>query len=310
MPEGYRYVVLEQPNDAPSATPQKQTTRESVDLCTTPKAAQHTEVGIPDTPNRRSATRRNLNRNLNRKARTTYAKEMKDSLATGQPTTIKIPKERSDLKATWHAAAKEVAYKLLDLRKEGWKEYTLFEKSTVHNEINEKYKFDPPIDPKRVDKYLSAHFRTSRAVWKAHWKKYGDNQRHHNCPKDAWAKLITWWCTEACQEEAAEMASRRSRVEANSKMGRNSLLERMEGSVSANFLCFFPKYLYITICRQWHDFLCAMDAARYRVVMWAWRLAVCRLVQTDAIRRNARRHLKQNSSPIQEWGSLTLCARM
>lgn len=53
---------------------------------------------------------------------------MKDSLASGRASTIKIMEETTNLKARWHVAAKEVAYKLLDLRKESWKEYTMFEK--------------------------------------------------------------------------------------------------------------------------------------------------------------------------------------
>lgn len=102
----------------------------------------------------------------------------------------------------------------------------------LHRELNAQYKFDPPLDPKKVDKYLSGHLRTSHAVWKAHWLKYGDDSRHHNCPAKAWEKLIKWWLTEACQEESAEMANRRSRVQAGSWLGRTSLLERMDAEVS------------------------------------------------------------------------------
>lgn len=271
IPEGYRFVVREQLDCGLSASPQMRTTGETVDVSRPPIGAQQREGGIPNTTEDRRTARRNLNRNLNRKARTTWAKEMKDSLATGRPTTIQLPEDRTDLKTVWHAAAKEVAYKLLDLRKDGWKEYSHFEKHTVHTEVNERYGFNPPIDPKSIDKYLSAHFRTSRAVWKAHWKKYGDSQKHPNCPKDAWAKLITWWPTEACQEEAAEMASRRSGVEKNSKLGRNSLLERMDGVVSDHFM----KDFHMSICKSWHYVLSAVDATKYRAKMWAWRLAVC-----------------------------------
>lgn len=59
------------------------------------------------------------------------------------------------MKTRWHAAAKEIAYKLLDLGKEGWKGYSIFEKRKVHKELNAQYKFDPPLDPKRVEEYLA-----------------------------------------------------------------------------------------------------------------------------------------------------------
>ena len=211
---------------------QMQRASDTVDFSTPPKAALPNPQDVTENTKSTSRARRNLARSINRKAHTTFAKELKDSLATGQPATIKIPQSQTDLKSRWHAAAKEVAYKLLDMRKENWKEYSFFEKETVHREVNERYGFDPPIDPKRIDKYLSGHLRTARAVWKAHWQKYGDGQRHHNCPVAAWEKLIKWWCTEACQEESAEMANRRSRVQSNSKSGRTSLVDKLDGAVS------------------------------------------------------------------------------
>lgn len=199
---------------------------------TFPKAhVPSTEEG-PDTAKSKTATRRNLTRNSNRKANATFAKELKESLATGQPTPMKVAEENTDLKCTWHAAKKELAYKYLDLTKESWKDYNMFEKTTVHNELKEQFKFDPPIDIKRVDKYLSGHLRTSRAVWKAHWKKNGPATKHHNCPQEAWDRLCKWWPTTACQEEAAKMASRHARVERNSKVGRSSLVDRMDEHVS------------------------------------------------------------------------------
>lgn len=78
------------------------------------------------------ATRRNLTMNMNRTAQPTFAREMKDSLATGHPTTIKLLEEQNCLKARLNVVEKEVAYKLLDLRKEGQKEYTIFEKGMIH----------------------------------------------------------------------------------------------------------------------------------------------------------------------------------
>ena len=77
----------------------------------------------------------------------------------------------------------------------------MFDKVRVHNELNTRYKFDPPLDSKRVDKYLSTHLRNSRAVWKAHWLRYGNEDMHPNCPEGAWEKLIQWWPTEACATE-------------------------------------------------------------------------------------------------------------
>jgi hypothetical protein len=188
---------------------------------------------VGDPVNTKQKDKRNTTRNKNRKANTSFAKELKNSLASGRAANVSVPVEQTDLKSAWHAATKEVAYKFLDLRKESWKDYSLFEKAVVHAQLNEAYKFDPPLDPKRVDKFLSGHLRTSRAVWKAHWKK-GPENRHHNCPEEAWAKLITVWPTAACQEEAAEMASRRACVEKPSSVGRSSLLDRMDVEVSTN----------------------------------------------------------------------------
>jgi hypothetical protein len=232
---------------APSVRAGPGPTCDTAGMTTPPKATELSTGKGPDTGKSKTAAQRNSTRNTNRKANTNFAKELKDSLATGQPTAIAVAEENNDLKGAWHAAAKEVAYKLLDLTKESWKDYSVFEKSVVHNELNAQFKFDPPIDAKRIDNFLSSHLRTSRAVWKAHWKKCGPSERHHNCPQGAWDKLCKWWPTAACQEQAAVMASRRARVARHSEVGRSSLLDRMDDHVSNQTSNFFSHF-------------CALDA--------------------------------------------------
>lgn len=232
IPAGYSYVVRDGCNITQSTHRQSHEARENVELSTPPTAACPNPRDVTDNTKSTTSAKRNLAKSINRKANATFAKEVKEALATGRPATIKIPESSTDLKCRWHAAAKEVAYRLLDMRKEGWKEYSIFEKETIHREVNERYNFDPPIDPKTLDKYLSGHLRTARAVWKAHWQKYGDGQRHHNCPAAAWEKLIKWWPTEACQEVSTEMANRRARVQSHSKQGRKSLMDKFDGAVS------------------------------------------------------------------------------
>lgn len=234
IPEGYTIAVQTRDEPEQGGRTPRGVVRDTVDLSTPPKATEVGSAEGPDTAKSRTKARRNLTRNTNRKANATFAKELKDSLASGQPTTIKVAEDQNDLKAAWHAAAKELGYKFLDLTKESWKEYTFHEKNTIHTELNEQYKFNPPIDPKRIDKYLSGHLRASRAVWKAHWKKYGPSQRHHNCPQAVWTKLCLWWPTTACREEAVEMASRRARVEKISTVGRSSLHDRMDKTPSVD----------------------------------------------------------------------------
>lgn len=251
VPEGYALVVDTRAEPAPLLRVQLRSAGETVDLSTPPKATvTATEKGSANAKSI-AATKRNLTRNTNRKANASFAKELKESLATGDPITIKDADEQGNLKAVWHAAAKEVAYKFLDLTKETWKDYSIFEKTMVHDEINAQFKFDPPITQKRIDNYLSSHLRTSRAVWKAHWKKNGPSERHHNCPQAAWDRLCKWWPTAACKEEAAIMAGRRAKVEKNSKVGRSALVDRMDEQV-----CNYPAmplyvrriYLSLSVC--------------------------------------------------------------
>ena len=225
-------MVPERAYPVPSGRTALRSASDMVDLTTPPGPTEPAAADSPELAKIRANARRNLTRNANRKAAATFAKEMKDSLASGRPTAIAAAVEQTDMKSAWHTAAKEVAYKFLDLRKESWKDYSSFDKAKVHKELAAQYKFDPPIDPMRIDKYLSGHLRTSRAVWKGHWKKYGPEKRHNNCPEEAWEKLTAWWPTGRCQEEAAKMASRRARVENPSKVGRSSLLDRMDVQVS------------------------------------------------------------------------------
>jgi hypothetical protein len=237
IPEGYKVVVDELAEPLPSGRSQKRGISETAAMTTPPKATETTVGEGGNTTKSKTNARRNMTRNTNRKANTSFARQLKESLATGQSSTIKVAEDSTDLKARWQAAAKEVAYKFLDLTKENWKEYSSFEKTVVHNELNAQFKFEPPLDGKVIDKYLSCHLRTSRAVWKAHWKKFGPEARHYNCPEAAWEKLCRWWPTDACREETAEMASRRAKVERTNKVGRSSLMDRMNAEVS-NARCF------------------------------------------------------------------------
>ena len=228
LPAGYKYVVREQVEPTTTIN-----SADTVDLTTPPKEPRHTTVEAADEDKRRASARRNAHRSTNKRVHASFAKEMKDSLAEGRPPEINIGEEQGHLRARWHSIAKEAAYKILDLRKEGWKSYNIFEKGKVHREVNAALKIDPPLDPKRIDKYLAAHLRSARAVWKAHWIKHGDANRHPNCPEEAWAKLIRWWPTEACMEESADMASRRSLVQKGSKTGRKKIVDRMDEQVSS-----------------------------------------------------------------------------
>lgn len=239
LPAGYTYVVRA-PVLPAFATRNVRNQTETVDLSTPPEGGAPEAIGEVHTAKRAEAARRSLTRTTNKKAHASFAKEMKDSLAEGRPPAVNASEDQTDLKARWHSAAKEIAYGILDLSKEGWKGYSVFDKTKIHTELNTKYKFDPPVDPKRVDKYLAGHLRSSRAVWKAHWQRHGAGDRHQNCPKIAWDKLIKWWPTEACMEESAEMASRRSAVHSASKTGRKALVDRMDDEVR-NY-AFAPDY--------------------------------------------------------------------
>ena len=225
LPEGYTLVVR-----APATPTVASRSTETLALTTTPEAAPPLAEDM-ESSKRKAAERRNLTRSANKQANVAYAKEVKESLAAGRRPTINVKEDQTHLKARWHAAAKEVAYKLMDMRKESWKAYTVFEKAKVHKELDAKYKFEPPLDPRRVDKYLASHLRSARAVWKSHWLKYGDENRHPNCPEEAWAKLILWWPTEACRDQSAAMAGRRSKVHRVSSTGRKRLVDRMEEQV-------------------------------------------------------------------------------
>jgi hypothetical protein len=226
LPEGYTLVVRAPatPTGAPRCT-------DTVDLVTPPESAAPV-TGDTESSKRKAAENRNLNRSANKQANVAHAKEVKEALAQGRRPKLIVKEGKTHLKTRWQAAAKEVAYKLLDLRKDSWKAYTDFEKSKVHKELEAKYKFEPALDPATINKYLANHLRSARATWKNHWLTHGDDGRHPNCPEEAWEKLIKWWPTEACQDQAAAMADRRSKVQKASNTGRKPLVDRMEDQVT------------------------------------------------------------------------------
>ena len=115
--EGYSYVVRECPIGASTGRDQTHNHFDTMDLCTPPKGAVPSPGDLAGNAKNTLATRWNLTRTLNRMAQSAFAKEMKDSLASGRSSTIKLTEETIDLKARCHAIAKKVAYKLLDLKK-------------------------------------------------------------------------------------------------------------------------------------------------------------------------------------------------
>jgi hypothetical protein len=237
LPPGFSFVIRSH-----SAPPPRTIASVLVDLTTPPKTPAAVAGEDAKTEKRKVAEKRNATRSTNKKVNANFVKELKDSLAEGRPPEMKVPESQTHLKARWHAAAKEACYKILDLRREGWKGYSHFEKTKMHNEMNAIAKFEPPIERRRVEKFLAQHLRGSRAVWKAHWRRHGDKNRHPNCPEEAWAQLIKWWCTEACTDEANDMASRRSMVQNNSKLGRKELVDQMEEEVRMS-VCFTLFYV-------------------------------------------------------------------
>lgn len=143
------------------------------------------------------------------------AEKRKAHVAFGMEGKKKIPGKEGDVTSTksyWHAAAKEVAYRVLDLRKRDWKEYSDFEKKELYKELHAQFSFDPPLHPKKLYNYLSGHLRTQRAAWKGHWERYGESNKAPNCPIEAWETLTKWWPSAEAQREAADMAKRRAQV--------------------------------------------------------------------------------------------------
>ena len=229
LPDGYMIMVRGTEAGNTSSNPV-----DILDLTTHPEGAARGFAEDGDHDKRKSSDGRPSTRTTNKRVQSTFVKEVKASLAGGRAPALHVGENETHLKARWHSAAKEAAYKFLDLRKEGWKSYSIFDKNKVHKAVTATFEFEPPLDPKSVDKYLSGHLRSSRAVWKAHWLRHGDDNRHPNCPEEAWDKLIQWWPTEQCREESAQMASRRKLVHNRSKTGRTQLVDRMDDQVSVS----------------------------------------------------------------------------
>lgn len=167
LPKGYTYVTRTRGNEGVAPVRKAVISTNTVDLTTPPEGGHHAVGGDVGTTKRRATAKMNVTRNTNKEVNAAFAKEMKDSFAGGRPPAMNVSEGQTHLKARWHSAAKEVAYNILDLSKDEWKAYSMFDRGKVHKEMNEKYKFDPPLDPKRVDKYLAGCLRNSRAAWKA-----------------------------------------------------------------------------------------------------------------------------------------------
>lgn len=57
---------------------------------------------------------------------------MKDSLVERRPPSVNVHEDQTELKARWHSTVKEIAYGIIDLSKDGWKGYFVFDKCKIH----------------------------------------------------------------------------------------------------------------------------------------------------------------------------------
>ena len=89
-----------------------------VDLTTPPDGGPQMPGEDVDNIKRQAAERQKAGRSTNKHVQASFVKEVKDSLAAGRPPAINVSEDQTHLKARWHSAAKDAAYKLLDLRKE------------------------------------------------------------------------------------------------------------------------------------------------------------------------------------------------
>lgn len=177
----------------------------------------NTPATLEPTPNQTNMTEKERKAELrrrNRKAHIEFTKEIKSSIAAGKRPTIKRSRRGTtgDLKSRWHSAVKEVAYSVLDLRIKEWGGYSTHDKKMLHDEIKSRFSFDPPVTEKEINRYLAGHLRSQRGVWKLHWEKFGENNKHPGCPVEVWQTLVKWWPTPAAKDEATEMAARRAMV--------------------------------------------------------------------------------------------------
>ena len=136
LPDGYEYTIRKVARQMPAAPEASRIPVPSFDACTPPRAPVCRTDGPAEPPGRSESARRNAARSSNKLAHAAFARELKDSLAEGRPPAVSVGGEDSHMKARWHAAAKEMAYNLLDLRKEGWKGYSDFDKAKLHKELN------------------------------------------------------------------------------------------------------------------------------------------------------------------------------
>lgn len=79
---------------------------ETVDLSTPLKGVAHVVERNNETPKSIAHARKNATQNANKKLNTTFAREVKDSLAGGKPPTINGNEDETHLKARWHATTK------------------------------------------------------------------------------------------------------------------------------------------------------------------------------------------------------------
>jgi hypothetical protein len=67
------------------------------------------------------------------------------------------------------------------------------------------FRFDPPLKPGIIEKYVQEHLSFVRQKWRKVGKVGGDATRPNGCPTNAWPKLVRYWKIPHAEHENEQM---------------------------------------------------------------------------------------------------------
>lgn len=116
------------------------------------------------------------------------------------------------LKTVLNRSIRDIAGRVLDLSVIHFNEHPEMGFQLIEHDIDRHFYFDPPLKVGYIRKYLMESLAASRYQWQQYWKMHG--KCHPNCPPKRFPALLSYWQTEAAEEESRRMqAARASRDE-------------------------------------------------------------------------------------------------
>ena len=108
-----------------------------------------------------------------------------------------------------HAQFRATARRFLNLSIVHFRDHPDSDMQILHDDLNRRFVFDPPLRDGYVLFYIENSLRTTRYIWRKFWVTTGRGEKHRFCPAKFFPALVKYWRTAEAEEESRKLKAER-----------------------------------------------------------------------------------------------------